>query len=126
MLSRNTQKTIEVIRSLYDRSEFGLVMAGEPALENMIKNYLPRLANRIDCYIKLQGLTGDEVRAYLQNWDITEEAMAEIIFRATNQRTGCYRLLDRTMQNVMRVLAARNESKITKDVITEASAMMML
>ncbi|MEA4892626.1 MAG: AAA family ATPase [Peptococcaceae bacterium] len=126
LLSKTTQKMIEVIRSLYDRSNFGLVMAGEPALESQIKSYIPRLANRIDYYIKLQGLTDEEVRAYLKDWDITDDAMTELIFRATNQRTGCYRLLDRTMQNVMRVLAARNETKITKDVITEASAMMML
>lgn len=126
LLSKNTQRTMEIIRSLYDRSDFGLVMAGEPALENTIKTFLPRLANRIDCYIKLRGLTGDEVRAYLKDWDITDEAMEELVFRATNQRTGCYRLLDRTMGNVMRVLAARGETKITKDVIKEASAMMML
>ena len=41
-------------------------------------------------------------------------------------RTGCFRLLDRTLSNVGRILAERDEKTITVKIIEQASSMMML
>ena len=41
-------------------------------------------------------------------------------------QTGCYRLLDRTLSNVQRILADSGEARVTVKVIEQASAMMML
>ena len=41
-------------------------------------------------------------------------------------QTGCFRLLDRTLSNVNRILSERGESIVTVKIIEEASSLMML
>ena len=41
-------------------------------------------------------------------------------------RTGCFRLLDRTLSNVGRILAEQGEDTVTVKIIEQASSMMML
>ena len=57
---------------------------------------------------------------------MTPEALLELKARACNPQTGCFRLLDRTLSNVRRILAESGEELITREVIGRASAMMML
>lgn len=64
--------------------------------------------------------------ALLEGFEIDEAAMGELISRATNNNNGCFRLLDRTLNNVLRVLRERGETKVTLKIVSEASSMMML
>lgn len=125
LMSRYTNKKMEIIRGIFDQSDVGVVIAGEPVLEAEIKRDLKRLANRVDFYYKLKGLSEEEVRDYLEGYDIEEAAMAEFITRAQNTQTGCFRLLDRTLNNVLRVLKDTRQTKITLNVVSQASSMMM-
>ena len=52
--------------------------------------------------------------------------MEEFISRARNTQTGCFRLLDRTLNNVIRILKDSGQTKVTMKVISQASNMMML
>lgn len=126
LVSKHTQKKMEVLRAIFDQSDVGLVIAGEPRLEAQIKTYLNRMANRVDFYACLRGLSPSEVEGYLQDFQVTPEAMVELKARACNMQTGCFRLLDRTLSNVSRILAERGEDTVTVKVIEQASAMMML
>lgn len=63
---------------------------------------------------------------YLQGYDITPDALEELQARARNRQTGCFRLLDRTLSNVRRILAASGGETITLKIIQQASGMMML
>lgn len=124
LMNKYTQTKIEMLRDILDKSDAAIVIAGEPRLETMIKTYIPRFANRVDFFITLGGLKRDEVIEYLQPFNITEEAREELIIRATNPTTGCFRLLDRTLKNIMR-LAGINQT-IDIKTIEKASNMMML
>lgn len=132
LINRDTISKLEILRTLHDstdkgvtdESTVGIVISGEPKLEALIKNYNERFANRIDQRYKLEGLTREDVINYVKGLDVTDRALEELISRATNTRNGCFRLLRRTMKNVKRILAGR--TKITLDVIKEASEMMML
>ena len=117
---------MEILRAIFDQSDVGLVIAGEPKLEAAIKTYLARMANRVDFYVSLRGLEPSEVERYLSEFDIAPEAMVELKARACNMQTGCFRLLDRTLSNVRRILAERNESVVTLKTIEQASSLMML
>ena len=117
---------MEIIRGIYDQSDVGIVIAGEPRLEAEIKSNLVRFANRMDFYYKLKGLTEQEVREYLYGYEIDEPAMNEFMLRARNNQTGCFRLLDRTLTNVLRLMKETGEKRITLKVMREASGMMML
>ena len=63
---------------------------------------------------------------YLEGYDVEEGAMTEFLSRARNTQTGCFRLLDRTLNNVIRILKDSGQSTITTKVISQASSMMML
>ena len=126
LVSKYTQKKMEILRAIFDQSDVGLVIAGEPKLEAAIKTYLARMANRVDFYASLRGLEPSEVERYLSEFDIAPEAMVELKARACNMQTGCFRLLDRTLSNVRRILAERNESVVTLKTIEQASNLMML
>lgn len=126
LINKYTQKKMEIIRGIYDQSDVGIVIAGEPRLEAEIKSNLVRFANRMDFYYKLKGLTEQEVRDYLEGYEIDEQAMNEFMLRARNNQTGCFRLLDRTLTNVLRLMKETGEKRITLKVMREASGMMML
>ncbi len=125
LMNKYTLKKMEIIRGIFDQSDVGIVIAGEPRLEAEIKTNLVRFANRMDFYYKLKGLSAQEVKDYLEGYDIDGPAMAEFISRAQNTQTGCFRLLDRTLNNVLRILKDSGKTKVTMKVISQASSMMM-
>ncbi len=126
LLASPSKRRIEILRSVFDQSTLGVVFAGEPGLREQIENQLPRLANRIGPYYKLEGLTAQEVRQYLEGFDIDEDALKELTRRACNARNGCFRLLDRTLRNVFRLLGQQEDQRITLNVIDAACDMMLL
>lgn len=126
LINKYTQKKMEILRAIFDQSDVGMVIAGEPKLEAQIKSYLARFANRVDFYASLKGLSGKEVESLLEGYNIEEDALAELRARACNTQTGCFRLLDRTLNNVFRILKERGKDTITLNIINQASNMMML
>ena len=126
LISKYTQKKMEILRSIFDQSDVGLVIAGEPKLESQIKGYLARFANRVDFYCCLGGLAQREVQEYLKPFPFTDEAMQEMLKRATNSQTGCFRLMDRTLNNIIRLMDSDSAAEISLELIAKASEMMML
>ncbi|GAC41287.1 AAA family ATPase [Paenibacillus popilliae] len=126
LINKYTQKKMEILRSIYGDARVGLVIAGEPKLESLIKGYLERFANRVDARTALVGLTEKEVRDYLEGFPFEPDALEEMIARGTNSKTGCFRLLARTLDNVLRVHRSDGDETITLDTILKASSMMML
>lgn len=126
LLNKYTIKKIELIRTISDSAETGIVLAGEPALEAAIKAYDERFANRIGLLYKLKGLTRKEVDRYFEGYEVDQETMEELYKRACGHNTGCFRLFDRTLNNIMRILRISGKNEITYDVLKEASGMMVL
>lgn len=132
LMSRYTYNKMEILRSIFDHccedgySSCGIVVAGEPGLEAQIETYLDRYANRTIFRAKLGGLNEAEVEEYLSDRTVEPEALAELKVRALNKRTGCFRLLDRTLRNVGRVLESGSGEIITAKALAQASSMMML
>jgi len=133
LMSRYTNNKMEILRAIFDKSSedngyanCGIVVAGEPGLDAQIEAYLARYANRTIFRAKLGGLSEAEVEDYLSGRQIEAGAMAELKARALNKRTGCFRLLDRTLRNVSRVLESGGGEVITAKALEQASSMMML
>ncbi len=126
LINKYTQKKIELLRNITDAADVGLVIAGEPMLETLMKSYDARFTNRMDFYYKLHGLSRQEVADYLERYEIDSAAMEEFVSRATNTQTGCFRLLDRTLNNVIRILKDSGQTQITMKVMKQASNMMLL
>lgn len=126
LISKYTIKKIEMIRTIADCSAVGVVLSGEPSLETSLKAYDGRLANRMGLIYKLKGLTKKEVERYFKDFFVDADAMEEFYRRACGSQTGCFRLLDRTLNNVIRILKTNDKKTITYDIIREASGMMVL
>ena len=127
LINKYTQKKMEILRSIYGNdARVGLVIAGEPKLETLIKGYLERFANRVDARTTLRGLDEREVREYLEGFPFEPDALEEMVVRGTNSKTGCFRLLARTLDNVLRVWREDGGETITLEMILKASSMMML
>lgn len=126
LISKYTIKKMELFRTISDSNSVGLVLAGEPILKPLIKKYDKRFTSRITYCYELKGLTYSEVEKYLINFEIDDKALEELALRALNKQTGCFRLLDRTLNNVIRILKQKNESRITIKILNEASNMMLL
>ena len=101
-------------------------LAGELSLEAHLAAYDERFANRMDFAYRLHGLGKAEVERYLEDWSVEERAMEVLTSRARNSKNGCFRLFDRTMNNVIRLMREREQTTITETIINEASAMMLL
>ena len=65
-------------------------------------------------------------KGYLAGFEVAPDAMVELKARACNMQTGCFRLLDRTLSNVSRILEERGERVVTVKIIEQASSLMML
>lgn len=126
LISSNSDKKLEIMRALFDQSTLGVVIAGEPKLKSTIENYSDRFANRVDYYYKLGGITEAEIRETLKDMDIEPMALDLIVERATNKKNGCFRLFDRTMDNLERLMRLKGETKVNLELIQEASSLMML
>lgn len=126
LISKYSQNKMELIRWIFDQHHVGIVLAGEPKLEVLLKTYAERLANRVDFYALLSGLDKREVDTYLEDCNVNDNALPELRNRACNKVNGCFRLFDRTLKNAFRILEERGEDEITEGVITQASGMMML
>lgn len=126
LMTKYSAKKMEILRSIFDKCDVGLIIAGEPNLESMLKVYLPRFANRTDYFVKLNGLSNDEITKYLNTLNITDEALDILRHRGNNTQTGCFRLLSRTLKNLMRVVESNNTEEIGNREIKLASNMMML
>ncbi len=124
LITKETQKKLEIIRAIYDQSSVGIVIAGEEKLEYLIASFLQRFANRIGYSIKLQGLKKEDVYEYLKEYNFTPEALEIMVNRATNKRTGCFRLINRTLRRILKI--ADSNELITKEIVEEASEMMLL
>ena len=100
--------------------------AGEKTRESQIKNYHERMANWIDFYKSVKGIAPVEVKAYVSDYEIDENALLELKARPCNPQNGCFRLLDRTLSNIIRILQNEDSNTITLKIIEQASNMMML
>ena len=111
---------------------FEAEMRKSPNRQKLLKrrNLLLELQNnnkRIDSEIAVMQDRLEAVRDEAARLEaLLKTALEELQARARNRQTGCFRLLDRTLSNVRRILAANGGGTITLKVIQQASGMMML
>ena len=122
LITRFSTNKVEMIRSLFDQSQVGIVIAGELQIENMIKQFHGQFANRVSYIHRMNGLKGKEIEAYLNGLIIRKPALDEMKSRGMNDKDGCFRLLGRTLESSLRIA---DGGEITLDVIESANSMTM-
>jgi DNA transposition AAA+ family ATPase len=123
---------LEQVRDIFDRGGIGLVLIGMPGLERRLARYA-QLYSRIGFVHEFRPLGATEVRTLLAEWrppgvalpaDLLAdvEAVAAII-RITG---GNFRLLDRLLTQVGRLLELNGLGVVTREVVEAAREVLVI
>jgi DNA transposition AAA+ family ATPase len=124
---------LEHMRHIYDCGQFGLVLIGMPGIEKRLSRY-PQLYSRVGFVHHFKPLGKEEVQFVLQHkWqqlgltldlsDFTDAESVAAIIRITN---GNFRLLQRLLSQVERVLQINELRYITKEVVEAARELLII
>lgn len=125
--------SLELMRDIYDRSELGLVFVGMPGIEKRLARY-PQLYSRVGFVHHFRPLSGDEIQFVLQHkWqqlglslDLSDFTDAEAVASITRITNGNFRLVQRLLSQVQRVLQINELRFITKEVVETARELLII
>lgn len=124
---RLSLKSLEHLRDLYDRKHFGLILLGMPGLEKRLARY-PQLYSRIGFVHEFKPLSAEEMRFIFARHSETlglrfnperyedVEAMSAAI-RVTR---GNFRLIERLLAQMQRLMAVNNLDALSADLVQAA------
>jgi DNA transposition AAA+ family ATPase len=119
--------SLEQLRAIFDQGGLGVVLIGMPAIEKRLPRYA-QLYSRVGFVHEFRPLAEEEVRGLLSqgwmppgvalpsDWVSDEEAVAAIL-RITG---GNFRLLERLLTQIARVLEVNNLRQVTPAVVEVA------
>lgn len=118
---------LEQVRDTFDCGGIGVVLIGMPGLEKRLARY-PQLYSRIGFVHEFKPLSNSEVRQLLRDrWSPADLSLSEegwidddIIATLVRVAHGKFRLLDRLLAQIARVLEINGLDKITIDVVEAA------
>lgn len=124
--------SIEQVRAIFDASEVGIVLIGMPGLEKRLARY-PQLYSRVGFVHEFRPLSVQEIRQLMdQRWappgvhlpeqPFDQETIAAII-RITG---GNFRLLNRLLPQIERILEINALEEVTKTVVEAARESLVI
>jgi DNA transposition AAA+ family ATPase len=123
---------LEQLRSIFDGGGVGLVLIGMPGLERRLARYA-QLYSRIGFVHEFRPLRSPEVRTLLAGWRppgvaLPADLLADAEAVATIIRIigGNFRLLDRLLTQVARVLALNGLEEMTREVVEAAREVLVI
>jgi DNA transposition AAA+ family ATPase len=123
---------LEQVRDIFDRGGLGVVLIGMPGLERRLARYA-QLYSRIGFVHEFRPLGGPEVRTLLAGWrppgatlpaDLLADAgAAAAIIRITG---GNFRLLDRLLAQVARIVEINGLATVTREAVEAAREVLVI
>ena len=123
--------SLEQLRDIYDRHPIGLVFIGMPGIEKRLARY-PQLYSRVGFVHHFKSLSSEEVRFILERkWpqrpfdmdDFTDAEALSAIIRVTS---GNFRLLQRLLTQIERIMEINELSSVTKEVVEAARELLII
>ncbi len=124
---------LEQVRDIYDRRQMGLVLIGMPGIEKRLARF-PQLYSRVGFVHHFKPLSVKEVQFVLTNkWqafglnlDMSDFTDVEAITAVTRITNGNFRLLQRLLGQIERVLKINELQCITKEVVEAARELLII
>jgi DNA transposition AAA+ family ATPase len=123
---------LEQFRSIFDRGGIGMVLIGMPGLERRLARYA-QLYSRIGFVHEFRPLGATEVRSLLAGWRpagvaLPEDLLADAegvaaLIRVTG---GNFRLMDRLLTQVGRILELNGLKVVTREVVEAAREVLVI
>jgi DNA transposition AAA+ family ATPase len=124
---------LEQVRDIFDRGEIGVVLIGMPGLEKRLSRY-PQLYSRVGFVHAFRPLSAAEVRRLLEShWlpsgvalpeeGLTDEETRAAIIRIT---AGNFRLLQRLLTQIARLVEINALSYVTREVVEAARETLVI
>ena len=124
---------LEQMRDIYDRGQIGMVFIGMPGIEKRLSRYA-QLYSRVGFVHHFKPLESEEIQFVLQHkWqqlglklDLSDFSDAESVTAITRITNGNFRLVQRLLSQVERVLQINELRFITKEVVETAREMLII
>jgi hypothetical protein len=125
--------SLELLRDLYDRHDLGVILIGMPGLEKQFSRY-PQFYSRVGFAHHYRALAHDELVFVLQRqWrargrdlDPDDYTDAQTIAAITQTTRGNFRLLERLLIQIERVMKINELNIVTNDVVEAARSTLVI
>jgi DNA transposition AAA+ family ATPase len=124
--------SLEQVRAIFDASEVGIILIGMPGLEKRLARYA-QFYSRIGFVHEFRPLVTTEIRRLLaQRWapagvNLPEQPWAEEAIAAVIRITGGnFRLLNRLLTQLERILEINSLREVTKDAVDAARESLVI
>lgn len=125
--------TLEQVRAIYDQRQIGLILIGMPGMEKRLSRY-PQLYSRVGFVHHYRPLSVAETRQVLQHhWsqqllglehgDYADAAAMAAIIRMTS---GNFRLLERLLSQIGRIMTINGLALVTQEVVEAARESLVI
>jgi DNA transposition AAA+ family ATPase len=130
---RLSPTSLELLRDQFDREKLGVILIGMPGLEKQFSRY-PQFYSRVGFAHQYRPLTQDELIFVLQRqWrarcreldpeDYTDHQTISAIAQTTR---GNFRLLERMLIQIERIMKINELSTVTNDVVEAARSTLVI
>jgi DNA transposition AAA+ family ATPase len=123
---RLQMNSLEMIRSIFDQGNSGMLLIGMPGIEKRIARF-PQFYSRIGFVHEFRPLEETEITQLLnQGWvpagvTLPNELLApEVIASLIRMSGGNFRLLTRLLTQIERILTVNNLDTVSKDIVAAA------
>jgi DNA transposition AAA+ family ATPase len=124
---------LEQVRAIYDQQHIGVVLIGMPGIEKRLARY-PQLYSRVGFVHHFKAMSQTAIRLLLNDpWsqaivglarpDFADEEALSAIIRITG---GNFRLLERLLSQIARILLINKRDCVTKDVVEVARQALVI
>jgi len=128
-----TYQSIEQLRYLYDKHNFGLILVGMPGIEKRLSRY-PQLYSRVGFAHEFEPLSQDEMEfIFKKNWrqlglNLDKEQFSDVEAIKTIARItqGNFRLIQRVFAQINRIKKINKLKKIDKETVMAARNCLVL